>query len=365
MCDASIFSFSAMHIPALDKRVTIPQMARQLGLHHATVSRALRNHPEIAGETKRRVRELAAQLGYRPDPYLTGLAAYRQAGREAGFAGTLAWITNWPTRGGWRENPVFPQHFRGAGVRAQEQGYRLEEFWLREPGMDARRVLRIAEARGIQGLLFAAQSRPHVRLDMDLSRFSAVTFGHTLESPVLHGVTNHHYQTMIALLKRLHSLGYRRPGIFRLQPLEDRVNRVWTAAFWAYASDYGRRGDTIPPLVVPRLRRNLFLEWEARYRPDVIIASNVETVRRWLEAAGRKIPEDIGLVPPIMSDNGGGFFSGMDENGAVIGAAAVDLLVSMIHRNERGVPVHPQRLLIEGSCAWVEGRSVRKLQAHG
>jgi hypothetical protein len=36
---------------------------------------------------------------------------------------------------------------------------------------------------------------------------------------------------------------------------------------------------------------------------------------------------------------------------------AVDLLVDMLHRNERGVPIIPYMLMVEGS--WCEGRTLR------
>jgi hypothetical protein len=35
----------------------------------------------------------------------------------------------------------------------------------------------------------------------------------------------------------------------------------------------------------------------------------------------------------------------------------VDLLIDMLHRNERGIPVHPYLLMVEGS--WVEGNTLR------
>jgi hypothetical protein len=35
---------------------------------------------------------------------------------------------------------------------------------------------------------------------------------------------------------------------------------------------------------------------------------------------------------------------------------AVDFLVDMLHRNERGIPAIPYRLMVEGS--WCEGKTV-------
>jgi DNA-binding LacI/PurR family transcriptional regulator len=48
-------------------QVTIKDIARQLGISPSTVSRALKDHPDINPETKRQVHELAGQLHYRPN----------------------------------------------------------------------------------------------------------------------------------------------------------------------------------------------------------------------------------------------------------------------------------------------------------
>jgi hypothetical protein len=48
-------------------------------------------------------------------------------------------------------------------------------------------------------------------------------------------------------------------------------------------------------------------------------------------------------------------FAGRDETGFLTGVVAVDFLVGMIHRGERGVPKVPYEVLIEGS--WGDGHS--------
>jgi len=48
-------------------QTTIKDIARELGISPSTVSRALKDHPDISVKTKRAVNELAAKLKYRPN----------------------------------------------------------------------------------------------------------------------------------------------------------------------------------------------------------------------------------------------------------------------------------------------------------
>ncbi|EHO39696.1 transcriptional regulator, LacI family [Caldithrix abyssi DSM 13497] len=52
---------------ALKTYPTIKDIAAKLNLHYTTVSRALRDHPDVNEETKRLVKETAQQMNYRPN----------------------------------------------------------------------------------------------------------------------------------------------------------------------------------------------------------------------------------------------------------------------------------------------------------
>jgi LacI family transcriptional regulator len=51
----------------LKSNPTIKDIAAKLNLHHTTVSRALRDHPDVKEETKRKVKELAKKMNYQPN----------------------------------------------------------------------------------------------------------------------------------------------------------------------------------------------------------------------------------------------------------------------------------------------------------
>jgi len=46
------------------KRITIKDIARELDIHHSTVSRALRNDKSVSDDTRKRVNEFARKIGY-------------------------------------------------------------------------------------------------------------------------------------------------------------------------------------------------------------------------------------------------------------------------------------------------------------
>jgi LacI family transcriptional regulator len=58
----------------MDKgRVTIKDIARELGISPSTVSKALKGHPDISSATKKAVKELVEKWNYKPDPIALSL----------------------------------------------------------------------------------------------------------------------------------------------------------------------------------------------------------------------------------------------------------------------------------------------------
>jgi DNA-binding LacI/PurR family transcriptional regulator len=57
----------------IGRRVTVKDLARQLGLSVSTVSRAFHEDAVIAPETRAKVLQRAAKIGYRPNPFARGL----------------------------------------------------------------------------------------------------------------------------------------------------------------------------------------------------------------------------------------------------------------------------------------------------
>jgi hypothetical protein len=67
-----------------------------------------------------------------------------------------------------------------------------------------------------------------------------------------------------------------------------------------------------------------------------------------------KVPRDIAVAALSLLD--GKYDSGVDQNSYEIGRVALSTLASLIHQNERGIPAHCRRILVEG--VWVDGKSL-------
>lgn len=66
------------------QHITIKDIANELGFSVSTVSRALKNHPDINEDTKKRVQELAERLCYTPNPIALSLK-----NRSSGLIGVV------------------------------------------------------------------------------------------------------------------------------------------------------------------------------------------------------------------------------------------------------------------------------------
>lgn len=89
--------------------VGIDDVARAAGVSTATVSRALRGLPDVRDSTRRRVQQVAAELGYAPSPSAASLAS--------GRTGTVGLLTPWVAR--WFHSNVL----EGASAALRARGF--------------------------------------------------------------------------------------------------------------------------------------------------------------------------------------------------------------------------------------------------
>ncbi|MDR1281757.1 MAG: LacI family transcriptional regulator [Opitutaceae bacterium] len=339
------------------RRVTQLDVARVAGVSISAVSMAFKNHPRIAKETRDRIRKIATELGYRPDPLLTSLAAYRSGLRPAAYHGTLAWLINSTGGGKWDFVSHHSRFFEGAREAADRHGFTLERFDLARDGEPCLvKTASILRARNVTGIIVSPQ--PFTETDLTgfpWEEFSVVEMARTLAAPRLHSVGAAHFRATIQCVQRLRATGHRRIGFVSSAVAMER-NEYFFLGAWLALQEMAGLGGQIPPLIGKPLNPDaaVLRRWLEEHRPDGLVIGDwtLPTLRQ----AGWRVPEDISVACFNLPDDVSGI-SGVWEMPQMSGAAAANLLVSLIQRSERGIPESPQTVQVDGR--WLEGATVR------
>lgn len=332
-------------------RITLRDIAARCDISATAVSLALRNHPSIPESTRERVRGVATALNYRPDPALAALNHYRHQRSSSAEGYVLAYVTCFEKRNGWQQSPFFRRVYRGAFAQAGTLGYRMEHFWLSEPGLTGERFAHVLEARGIRGMVIAPMPLPASSLELPWHRFSCVAIGPSLVSPVLNSACGDQYQAIMLALERLRLLGYRRIGLL-IHPDADRRHQGKYQAAVAHTAT----PETPRPLVMAHPSDAVLRAWLKQYKPDVVI-SDVDANFDRLVRLGIRIPQKIGFTSLVRS--GRKEISGVETYPEQIAGAAVLRLQQMLYENQTGIPELPSCTMLPGK--WVDGITTRSL----
>jgi DNA-binding LacI/PurR family transcriptional regulator len=341
------------------KRPTLAQIGKLTGFSHVTVSMALRGNPRISAATRQKIQAVAQKIGYRADPMLSALVSYRRQIKTPVFQATLGWInTHTPSHA-----PIAAKgnqfYWKGASTRALELGYKLDEIRLSDFGMSLNRLARALHARNIQGLILAPQKRGKTHLKMDWENFSAVSLGYSLAYPGMHVVATAQFRCGVIAMRALRALGYRRIGCVLKRNYDERTDHNFSAA---YLREQQRltRDQTIPLFIYEDLDalkdEERLKRWFRQGRPEVILSQDYALAAK-LQGMGISLEECPVALLAISEEWTES--AGIVQNETLVGRTAVDMLVGMMHRNERGIPAVPLRTLVEGR--WENGGHIPKI----
>jgi LacI family transcriptional regulator len=328
------------------RRVGLKEVAQAAGMSVSAVSYALRGADNIPATTAARVRAIADQLGYRPNARVGELMAHIRRARPLSVAEPLAFVHLDGTREAKRETGFARYVETAARAHAELRGYRLDTFWLSEVDGNARRLGGILTARGISGVLFAPTGRAAIGADWPWDEFATAAVGMSELGVRPPRAAHHHYEAMRETITRLVAAGGKRPVALIDAATNERAHRGWQAAWLGY----GTPGAAGRLWLGAGQSQEALQHWLAKVKPDAIIA---DEVARLTEARGWA-PQ----VPPercaVLTWHPGGAFAGIEQGYDAIAAHAVDLVVTQLQRNERGLPNPPPMLLFPGR--WTEGR---------
>lgn len=318
------------------KTATMDDVAREARCHASTVSLALRGDPRIPAATQERVRAAAQKLGYRVHPLIAAWVSARRAGRPVAQRLPAAYLVCHPDTFRWKADAHFRSIYEGAREQAERYGFALTEFRLSDYPSDLARLNQVLVTRNVQGVIVGPTLEHHTLTGLDWARFSLVTIGYGLAAPALHRVTEDHYLGMKMAFESALRRGHRRIGLALVRQHNAMRRERWMGAYFLEQHLHLALKERLPIFVAQSAAPIAeAASWLKAQKPDIVLADDPAAWR----SAG--VPT-LGFALSAAHNH-----PGVHENNRGIGRHAADLLVSLVLRNERGLPAGRQTVLVE------------------
>lgn len=323
-------------------------VALAAGVARSTVSMALRNDRSIPASTRGRIFAAAEKLGYKTNPLVSALMTSLHTRRTRQQHTVLAYVTTDPEFAPWRSYRMFIELHEGAGDRAAELGYKLEEFALRAPGMTPKRYVQMLQARGILGMLIAPLPLGEHTIELDFTNFAVVGIDMSVAEPAIERVSNDHFQSALLAVRECQSLGYRRIGFIISRQLSERLGHRWISACH-FAQAGLPAAQRVQPLMPEGTDDILAMipEWHAREKPDVVIMAELNPHGRY------PLPPRVGIVSLSLEEQSLGRVAGIFQDNRRLGAIAIEHLVARLGRCEFSNDDRSRLQLVAGR--WIPG----------
>ncbi|HEX9781606.1 MAG TPA: LacI family DNA-binding transcriptional regulator [Opitutaceae bacterium] len=333
----------------VDMRITMADIARRAGVARSTVSRALRDDPTIPLKRCEEIKRLAEEAGYRPNPLVSTLMAQLHKRRRRDDPNCIAWIDLWPARAQPPTVVMVKPVLRGAVARAGELGFEIEVHPVGSVPLHPERLRQILLARSQWGFIIPAVPQHAKTFPIDMRGLIGVTIGTSLLEPKLHRVTTNHFQSVKVAWQALRAKCFQRIALALSPAINERLDGQWLGGYLA-AQFTSALDASIPPLLVSEAEYPRFETWFREYRPDAMLLAE-PFVAKWSQTLGDQCRARPAIAWLALEPNAKDVW-GLDYQAELIGAAAVDMVVAQIHRNERGSPAHPHTLLLDS--VWTE-----------
>ncbi|HEX7469109.1 MAG TPA: LacI family DNA-binding transcriptional regulator [Verrucomicrobiae bacterium] len=341
-------------------RITLKDIAKKLGVSKTAVSMALHGSHRISPERRQEIQRAAKEMGYVPDPFLSGLAAHRRGRAPAKNHGALAWVDHWEKPGRLHRYGEFHAYWKGASEAAARYGYRLDDVrW--ELDCSPKRFERILLARGIEGILIPPHHQSPDWEDFDWNKFSVIRFGVSVKNPDSNLVSSDIFRAIVMAIKKIHEYGYRRIGIAVNEEFNQHLGGNFLSGYY-YAQMLLKLKPVLPPLLTVlkiqdademAKQKAALKRWLVRHQPDAVLTVDIE-IPAMIRELGYRIPQDIAVAGTSVLDIP--VDAGIDQHSEAIGRIAVEMLVKQINVRERGEPRDPSRILIKSR--WKDGNSL-------
>jgi len=342
-----------------NKPVTTHDIARHAEVNQSTVSRALRNDPSISTRMREKILQAAKELEYRPNPFVSAFTAqvrgYRRSPQHASIA-----ILNTQRAGVVRESDR--RYTLGAVRRAEQLGFRADVFSFDALGRKPARFLQILHSRSIRGLLILPLPANEDLCDLNVDHLACATIDLSDHLPAISRTVPDYFRHMQIALSTLESYGYKRIGFCTTTTELVGFARYSLASYllWQRQISAGNRiAEYVNAGESGDGGRGSFFKWLDKNRPDVVVSNEIAFLN-WIKERGITVPGEIGFAS-LTRDQNTPSVAGIDQCQQIVGAAAMDLVIGHIFRNEYGLPDTMKSVFIDG--LWNDGDTVRSTGA--
>lgn len=312
-------------------RITVKDIARLLNINPSTVSRALKDHPDISRETIDKVKQVAEELGYRPN-----LQAISFRSRKSRLIGLIIPDMNMY---------FFPAVIQAIEEKVRKEGYHLLVLHSNNTLEGEQENTQICDRLGVEGLLVSVSAE-----SSDLSHFRDLTdngvpvvlFDRIVDRPDFPLVCINDQEVAGNVVRYLHSQGRRKIcGAFddphlsissrRREGYEQAITELGLSLHqdWIFHASSSEMAQE-------KMREVLQLP----ERPDAVFSMSDQLLVGVMQACLSlqiNIPEELavasisnGLVPNFWQPP----IPFMQHSGEEVGAIAADVLFRLIRQEE-------------------------------
>ena len=321
-------------MPRPNRRPTLRDVAALARVSHMTVSRVVNGSRTVAGATEERVQAAIEQLGYRPDPALSALAAYRSNRPEVREQPSVLAFLDCDA------DAYSGIVLDGASAEAKLHGYSIERIELTHDPAQQQRVCRRLFHCGVRGLLFGPSNTPWKFHGWDWLEFAAVSLGALSHEPALHSVCMDYFEGAMSGFQFLGEKGCRRIALVLDARRNTRTGHRWLGGYCAAAKQARK------PIL-----------WEKG-------TGSALNVRRWMKAKKVDgiltidtsvcgVAQSLGIPVVFLNDLGcPPEVPHLKLDPREIGTEGVRLLHPLVLRRDFGLPSEPKRISLRG--VWVK-----------
>lgn len=308
-------------------RITIRDIAKLIGVNPSTVSRALKDHPDISVDMKAKIRQVAEELGYYPN--------YQAVNFRNKQSKLIALVL--PEIGHF----FMPDMLSGIEEIARKRGYTIVMFQTDDTLEREKECLSVCQSFGIDGLLVSLSKETTSTEHFEVfakNNIPVVFVDKVIKDEVSAMVSINDFTTAYTAVQHLAKRNYQKiAGIFGSETLTSSKQRK--AGYYAALEKYNL--PSIPSFCVhansvKEAKEDLFALLNSANRPDAIFSMTDDILSAVIEvtyALQLRVPDDIaiitisnGYLPHYCNPK----ITHIKHSGHSIGVAAANLLVDLI-----------------------------------